>query len=111
MADVGIVRRVDEDPEQFERNESYFEWKRVFELQQRPREELVAELRELSDREAAFRERFDADGPSEVDAAAHADYENVEAVWDALDEWRAIRERMDRLDQARRERSDTGTAT
>lgn len=103
LADAGIVLRVDEDPERFERNDSYFEWKRVFELQQRSAADLRAELRELSERESSFRERFDADAPDAVDAVEHADYENVEAVWDALDEWRAIRERIDLLDRARRE--------
>jgi len=108
LADVGVVVRVEDDPERFERNDAYFEWKRVFELTQRSTADLKAELRELSERESAFRERFDADAPGAVDAVAHADYEDLETVWDELDEWRAIRERMDRLDEARRRRSRDG---
>ncbi|WP_435362078.1 DUF7342 family protein [Haloarchaeobius sp. DFWS5] len=108
MTNVGIVVKTGDNPETFERNESYFEWKRVFELQQRPREELVQELNELSEREQAFRARYDVAAPDEVDAVEHADYTDLEAVWDDLDEWRAVRERMELIDRARREQSESG---
>ncbi|OYR83436.1 transcriptional regulator, partial [Halorubrum ezzemoulense] len=62
------------------------------------RDELQERLAELTERESAFRERFDAESPTDVDAFDHAAYDDVETVWLALSEWHTVRERIDRLE-------------
>lgn len=105
MADARIVLREGDNPETYRRNESYFEWKRVFELQKLPEDELSTRLSTLTEREADLREQYDADDPKNVDALEHADYPDVEAVWDDLREWEAVREEIRFIERARQERS------
>jgi hypothetical protein len=57
-----------------------------------------------------FRERFDAESPTAVDALNHADYDGVEGVWLALSEWHTLRERSDRLEAVRRDRMSESAA-
>ena len=104
LADIGVVERVSESPLTFARNESYFEWRLRNRLEALSRDELHDRLAELTERESAFRERFDAESPTDVDALDHAAYDDVETVWLALSEWHTVRERIDRLDAVRRDR-------
>ncbi|SFR34376.1 DUF7342 family protein [Halorubrum sodomense] len=104
LADIGVVERVSESPLTFARNESYFEWRLRNRLEALSRDELHDRLAELTDREAAFRERFDAESPTDVDALDHAEYDDVETVWLALSEWHTVRERIDWLEAVRRDR-------
>jgi predicted ArsR family transcriptional regulator len=104
LADIGVVDLVSESPLTYVRNESYFEWRRRNRLADLSRDELHETLTELTDRESAFRERFDAASPTAVDAFDHADYDDLEDVWLALSEWHTLRERIDRLEAVRRER-------
>ncbi|QWC19432.1 ArsR family transcriptional regulator [Halorubrum sp. 2020YC2] len=104
LADIGVVERVSESPLTFARNESYFEWRLRNRLEALSRDELHERLAELTERESAFRERFDAESPTDVDAFDHAEYDDVETVWLALSEWHTVRERIDRLEAVRRDR-------
>ena len=104
LADIGVVEPVSESPLTYVRNESYFEWRRRNRLADLSPDELHDALAELTDREAAFRERFDAESPAAVDAFDHADYDDLEDVWLALSEWYTLRERIDRLEAVRRDR-------
>ena len=104
LADIGVVDLVSESPLTYVRNESYFEWRRRNRLADLSRDELHETLTELTDRESAFRERFDAASPTAVDAFDHADYDDLEDVWLALSEWHTLRERIDRLEAVRRDR-------
>ena len=104
LADIGVVDLVSESPLTYVRNESYFEWRRRNRLKDLSGDELHETLTELTDRESAFRERFDAASPTAVDAFDHADYDDLEDVWLALSEWHTLRERIDRLEAVRRER-------
>ena len=104
LADIGVVERVSESPLTFARNESYFEWRLRNRLEALSRDELHDRLAELTERESAFRERFAADSPTDVDALDHAAYDDVETVWLALSEWHTVRERIDRLEAVRRGR-------
>ena len=110
LADIGVVERVSESPLTYVRNESYFEWRLRNRLGDLSRDELHDRLAELTERESAFRERFDAESPTDVDAFDHAEYDDVESVWLALSEWRTVRARIDRLEAVRRDRGpDSGT--
>lgn len=104
LADIGVVERVSESPLTYVRNESYFEWRLRNRLEALSRDELHERLAELTERESAFRERFDAESPTDVDALDHAGYDDVETVWLALSEWHTVRERIDRLEAVRRDR-------
>ncbi|SMO90599.1 DUF7342 family protein [Halorubrum cibi] len=104
LADIGVVETVSESPLTYVRNESYFEWRLRNRLVDLSRDELHDTLAELTDREATFRERFDAASPTAVDAFDHADYDDLEEVWLALSEWHTLRERIDRLEAVRRDR-------
>jgi len=104
LADIGVVDTVSESPLTYVRNESYFEWRRRDRLKNLSSDELHEALAELTDREATFRERFDAASPTAVDAFDHADYDDLEEIWLALSEWHTLRERIDRLEAVRRDR-------
>lgn len=111
LADIGVVERTSNDPDTFARNSSYFEWRKRNRLEQLSRAELEDRLLALTDRESAFRERYDADAPGEVDAFEHADYPDIEDVWTELSEWETVRERIRRLENVRRRRqSEAGAA-
>lgn len=102
FAEIGLVTHDAESPDLFSRNEAYFEWRRIQRLQSRPTEELERELKQLTASEREYRDRYDADGPSAVDALEHADYDELESVWMELQEWRTVRRRIRELEQARR---------
>lgn len=110
FAEVGLVERVGESPDRFVRNEDYFRWRRVQRLAGRSTEELERELKQLSETARKYRDRFDASSPDEVDALEHADYTEVETVWEALQEWRTVRRRIRELERARRKRDGRGAA-
>lgn len=110
FAEIGIVEQANESPAAFVRNEAYFEWRRIQRLRGLAPDELKRQLNQLTQRERDYNERYDASGPSEVDALDHAGYDHVEEVWMDLQEWRTIRRRIRELERARRERDETGTA-
>lgn len=106
FAELGVLDQVSESPDAFERNEAYFEWRRVQRLQTRSEEELLDRLERLTRTEREFRERFEADAPRDVDAFDHAEYADLEAVWMDLREWRTVRRRIRELERARKRRDD-----
>lgn len=106
LVDIGVLERTGESPDTFARNESYFEWRKRNRLAELSEAELQDRLRELSEQAASFRERYDAEAPSHVDALEHADHADVEAVWWDLDDWQTVRERIERLEEVRQRRSD-----
>lgn len=106
FAELGVLEQVSESPDTFQRNEQYFEWRRIQRLQAQSEEELLDQLEQLTRRERGFRERFDSDSPEEVDALEHADYDDVESIWTVLNEWRTVRRRIRELERARQSRDD-----
>jgi predicted ArsR family transcriptional regulator len=105
LADIGVLDVVSEEPVTYRRNESYFEWRKQNRLDELSTEELQQRLEELTARERQFRETYDTDGPDAVDALAHADYDDLEAVWMDLSEWKTVRRRIERLETVRKRRS------
>ena len=106
FVELGVLKQVSESPDTFERNEQYFEWRRVQRLLARSEEELLDQLEQLTRRERAFRERFETESPEDVDALEHADYDDVESVWMDLSEWQTVRRRIRELERARQRRDD-----
>lgn len=105
LADIGVIERTATDPATYRRNESYFEWRKRSRLEQLSWEELQARLGDLAAQERTFRERFDAETPGDVDALAHADYDDIESVWMDLSEWQTVRRRIERLEAVRQGRT------
>lgn len=102
LVDIGVLDRVTEDPATYERNESYFEWRKRNRLEQLSPSEQRDRLAALATREREFRDTYDADDPEAVDALAHADYDQIEEVWLDLSEWRTVRRRIRRLEAIRK---------
>lgn len=103
FASLGLVREHSGRPVRYERNESYLRWRRVERIredysEEEIREELQRTVREL----ATYRERFDAERPSEVSVLAVSRERPLEEVWEALAEWRTLARRAELLDAARR---------
>jgi predicted ArsR family transcriptional regulator len=105
LVDIGVLERVAENPATYQRNESYFEWRKRSRLEQLSPGQLQSRLEELTTREQALRERYDADRPGDVDALDHADYNQIEEVWMELSEWETVRRRIKRLDNVRKQRA------
>lgn len=106
LVDIGVLTQDGADPATFSRNESYFEWRKRNRLAELSPEERQERLRTLTERAATFRERYDAETPGAVEALAHADHSEVEQVWRDLSEWETVRERIERLEAVRKERSE-----
>jgi predicted ArsR family transcriptional regulator len=102
FVDLGVITQVTDEPATYQRNESYFEWRKRQRLADCSMDELRDRLETLTDRERTFRERYDADTPAAVDALAHADHNELEDVWLDLSEWQTVRERIERLEAVRR---------
>lgn len=107
FAELGVVEQTGESPDTFQRNEEYFEWRRIERLRSQSPEERLERLEQLTEKEAEYRDRFGADGPDDVDALSHADYDELETVWRDLQEWRTVRRRIRELERARQRQDDT----
>jgi DNA-binding transcriptional regulator GbsR (MarR family) len=100
-ADLGIVVRHDGRPVRYERNDDYFEWRRVNELaREQTVEELQTRVSELTDRVEEYREEYGADTPAEVDVLEF-DAERVDDVYVDLGGWATVLEQRRRHERAR----------
>jgi Predicted transcriptional regulators len=108
-ADLGIVIHHDGRPARYERNDDYFEWRRVNELANvHTVEELQARVSDLTDQIEAYRREYDADSPGDVDVL-ELDAERVDDVYSDLGDWAtAIEER--RLHERARQKATSSTA-
>ena len=107
--DLGIVIHHDGRPARYERNDDYFEWRRVNELANvHTVEELQARVSDLTDQIEAYREEYDADSPAAVDVLEY-DAERVDDVYADLGDWAtAIEERC--LHERARQKATSSTA-
>jgi len=102
--EVGILERIGDRPATYRRNESYFEWKRANELRERlDAEERGERIERLAAEDAEYRERYDADGPKDVDALEEAPHEQLHEIWGDLTEWRTVRRELRLLERVRRD--------
>ncbi|MFB6189919.1 MAG: transcriptional regulator [Halapricum sp.] len=108
-ADLGIVVRHEGRPVRYERNDDYFEWRRVNELaRENSVEELQTRVSELTDRIETYRDKYGADSPAEVDVLAF-DSERIDDVYAALGEWATVVEER-RLHERARKKATRSTA-
>ncbi len=108
---LGIVRRHDGHPTTYERNDAYFEWRRINQLAaEHSIEELQQRVRELTARITEYEERYDAETPATIDAVAIADASDdrtIDEVYSDLGEWATARAERQRYDRARQQRHST----
>ncbi|MFC6719562.1 transcriptional regulator [Natrialbaceae archaeon GCM10025810] len=101
-ADLGIVIQHEGRPVRYERNDDYFEWRRVNELaREHTVDELQTRVSELTDRIEEYRGRFNADSPAEVDVLEF-DAERVDDVYAELGDWATVVEERRLHERARR---------
>jgi DNA-binding transcriptional regulator GbsR (MarR family) len=99
--DLGIVIRHEGRPVRYERNDDYFEWRRVNELaQEHTVEELQRRVSELTDRIEAYRDDYGADSPAKVDVLEF-DAEQVDDIYADLGDWATAIEERRRHERAR----------
>lgn len=105
LHEIGVLEQVADSPITYQRNESYFEWRKRSRLEQLSTGQLRDRLTELIEREQELREQYGANRPGAVDALDHADYDEIETVWMDLSEWETIRHRIRRLEDVRQQRA------
>ena len=107
--DLGIVTRHDGHPATYERNDAYFEWRRINQLAaDRSVEELQSRVRELTTRITEYEATYDATSPATVDAVAAADSSDeltIDTVYSDLADWATAREERNRYERARQQRT------
>lgn len=105
--DLGIVTRHDGHPVTYERNDAYFEWRRINQLAaDHSVEELQDRVRELTTRIAEYEETYDAASPAAVDAVAEtSDERTIDEVYGDLADWATAREERERHERARQQRT------
>jgi len=100
---IGLVRRVSEDPEQYETNQSYLYWRRVDRIRSDYRDtEIVERLQDVLDELDEFSERYDVGNPDQVDIVSTAREQDVdvENVWEDASRWKTLLARRNLLEDA-----------
>ncbi|MFC6733868.1 sugar-specific transcriptional regulator TrmB [Haladaptatus sp. DYSN1] len=105
---LGIVTRHDGHPATYERNDAYFEWRRINQLAAAHSvEELQTRVRELTTRITEYEDTYDAASPAAVDAIAvveASDKRTIDDVYSDLADWATTREERERYERARQQR-------
>jgi hypothetical protein len=106
---LGIVTRHDGHPATYERNDAYFEWRRINQLAaDHSVEDLQDRVRGLTTRITECEATYDAASPAAVDAVAAAEGSNertIDDVYSDLADWATAREERDRYERARQQRT------
>jgi len=101
-ADLGIVVEHEGRPVRYERNDDYFEWRRVNELARAHTvDELQSTVSELTDRIEQYRREYGAESPAAVDVLEF-DATRIDDVYAELGEWATALEERERHERARR---------
>ena len=91
LAEIGLLTRVTENPATFERNEAYFEWRRLNRLAELSEREYESRLRELLAENESYKDTYDTEKPDDVDPLEYAQYGDPEQVWLDISNWEAVR--------------------
>ncbi|QLC35629.1 transcriptional regulator (plasmid) [Halarchaeum sp. CBA1220] len=101
-ADLGIVIKHEGRPVRYERNDDYFEWRRVNELaRENTVDELQTRVSELTDRIEDYRDEYGADSPAEIDVLEF-DPERIDDIYVELSQWATAIEERALHERARR---------
>jgi predicted ArsR family transcriptional regulator len=110
--EMGMVQRHDGRPVRYERNDAYFQWRRIDRIREEYSEQEIIDalddtLKQIED----YRAQFDATHPDEVSIIDATQEQNLstEAAWEALSEWETLEQRAALLDEARRNNPIAGS--
>ncbi len=110
--EMGMVHRHGGRPVRYERNDAYFEWRRIDRIREEYSEqEIVDALGDTLEQIEDFRAQFDTTHPDEVSLVNATQEQNLstEAAWEALSEWETLEQQAALLDAARRNKSVPGS--
>ena len=103
--EMGMVQRHDGRPVRYERNDAYFQWRRIDRIREEYSEqEIVNALGDTLEQIEDYRTQFEVEHPDEVSLVDATQEQNLstEAAWEALSEWETLEQRAALLDAARR---------
>lgn len=102
FARLGIVTEHDGDPVTYQRNDRYFEWRRIDALAtEYSPEELEDRVRALTERIRTYEKRYEATHPAAVNALAPPEDITTETAFADLTDWATTREELHRHERAR----------
>ncbi|QKG94371.1 hypothetical protein HPS36_16015 (plasmid) [Halorubrum salinarum] len=110
--EMGMVHRHTGRPVRYERNDSYFQWRRIDQIREEYSEqEIVDALDDTITQIEDYRAQFDVTHPDKVSIVDATREQNLstEAAWEALSEWETLEQRAALLDAARRNNSVAGS--
>lgn len=109
FAKLGIVIHHEDHPNSYERNNGYFEWRRINQLAHiNSYEALQQRVRELTETISAYEQTYDASTPKGVDAVAVVEGDattTVDAVYSDLNDWETARRERRRYERARQQQA------
>ena len=106
--EMGMVHRQGGRPVRYERNDAYFQWRRIDRIREEYTErEIVDALADAVEEITAYRAQFDAEHPDEVSLVEASRERSTEAAWEALSAWETVERRAALLDEARRDHPTT----
>ena len=108
--EMGLVHRHDGRPVRYERNDAYFQWRRIDRIREDYSEqEIVEALSDAIDQIDDYREQFDADDPDDVSLVEASRDMPTEDAWETLSQWKTLERRAALLDAARRDHPAAGS--
>lgn len=109
FAELGIVTEHDGRPVTYERNDAYFEWRRINRLAtEHTADELMQQVSELTATIEQYQRRYDAETPGDVDAlvaARESEDRTVDGVYSDLGDWETARRERRLHERARQQQS------
>lgn len=108
--EMGMVHRHDGRPVRYERNDAYFQWRRINRIREEYSDrEIVDALSDAIEEIEDYRAQFDAADPDEISLVEASRDMSMEAAWEALSEWETLERRAELLDAARRDQPASGS--
>ena len=101
FATLGVVTEHDGEPPTYERNDRYFEWRRINELASKPAAELQSQVQSLAERIETYEQRYNTDDPGEVNSLTPPGDISTETAFAELTDWQTARSELQRHEQAR----------
>ncbi len=104
--EMGMVHRHDGRPVRYERNDAYFQWRRIDRIREEYSDrEIVNAIADTLEQIEDYRAQFDAENPNEVSLVDVTQEQKLstEEAWEALSEWDTLERRAALLDAARRD--------
>lgn len=106
FVELEIVTKYEGHPTTYERNDSYFEWRRINQLaSEYSLDELQQRITELSDRIEHYERKYEIATPEEVDALGFVEESdaNIDDVYSDLGDWTTARQERHYYDRARQQ--------